>query len=122
MVQVGGLRVAIVGYITSDTKSNLKPELTQGLRFGDGELAIHDVLAQVRAQRPDLTVVLAHAGAACEGSVCTGEVIRLAEGMPPRTVDLIVAGHSHHTVNTRVAGLPSSSRAAVAPHWQLRTW
>ncbi len=33
MVQLGGLRVAIVGYITSDTKSNLKPELTPGSSF-----------------------------------------------------------------------------------------
>jgi 5'-nucleotidase len=118
MVQLGGLRVAIVGYITSDTKSNLKPELTQGLRFGDGELAIHDILAQVRAQRPDLTVLLAHAGAACEGAVCSGEVIRLAEGIPPRTVDLIVAGHSHNTMNTRVGGIaivePGSGGAALA--------
>ncbi|HEV7366868.1 MAG TPA: 5'-nucleotidase C-terminal domain-containing protein [Gemmatimonadales bacterium] len=118
MVQIGGLRVAVVGYITSDTKSNLKAELTPGLRFGDGELAIHDVLAQVRAQHPDLTVLLAHAGAACEGAVCTGEVIRLAEGVQPRTLDLIVAGHSHNVVNTRVAGVsivePGSGGAALA--------
>ena len=118
MVQAGSLRVAIVGYITSDTKSNLKAELTQGLRFGDGELAIHDILAQVRAQHPDLTVLLAHAGAACEGAVCTGEVIRLAEGVQPHTLDLIVAGHTHNTMNTRVAGVsivePGSGGAALA--------
>jgi 2',3'-cyclic-nucleotide 2'-phosphodiesterase/3'-nucleotidase/5'-nucleotidase len=118
LVQVGGLRVAVVGYITSDTKSELKPELTRGLRFGDGELAIHDILAQVRAQRPDLTVLLAHAGADCEGSVCSGEVIRLAEGVRPRTVDLIVAGHAHKIVNTRVAGIaivePGSGGTALA--------
>ena len=125
LVQVGGLRVAIVGYITSDTKSNLKSELTTGLRFGDGELAIHDVLAQVRAQRPDLTVLLAHAGAACEASVCSGEAIRLAEGLQANTVDLIVAGHSHNVVNTRVAGIsivePGSGGAALAVADVVRT-
>jgi 5'-nucleotidase len=118
MIQAGNLRVAVVGYITSDTKSNLKSELTPGLRFGDGELAIHDVLAQVRAQHPDLTVLLAHAGAACEGAVCSGEVIRLAEGVQPRTLDLIVAGHTHSAMNTRVAGIsiiePGSGGAALA--------
>jgi 2',3'-cyclic-nucleotide 2'-phosphodiesterase / 3'-nucleotidase / 5'-nucleotidase len=105
VVQVGGLRVAIVGYITSDAKDNVKPELTAGLRFGDGALAIHDVLTEVRAQHPDLTVLLAHAGATCEGPVCTGEVIRLADGVQSRTVDLILAGHTHSLVNTRVAGV-----------------
>jgi 2',3'-cyclic-nucleotide 2'-phosphodiesterase / 3'-nucleotidase / 5'-nucleotidase len=106
MVQAGRFRIAIVGYITSDAKSNLKPELTAGLRFGDGALAIHDVLAEVRAQRPDLTVLLAHAGAACQEDACTGEVIRLADGVESRTVDLLIAGHTHRTIQTRVAGIP----------------
>jgi 2',3'-cyclic-nucleotide 2'-phosphodiesterase (5'-nucleotidase family) len=106
MVQIGRFKIAIVGYITSDAKNNLKPELTAGLRFGDGALAIHDVLAEVRAQRPDLTVLLAHAGAACQDDVCTGEVIRLAEGVEPRTIDLLIVGHNHRTINSRVAGIP----------------
>jgi 5'-nucleotidase len=106
MVQMGGLKVAIVGYITSDAKASVKPELTSGLRFGDGALAIHDVLAEVRSQRPDLTIVLAHAGASCQGPVCLGEAIRLAEGAESRMIDLLVGGHSHTVVNTRVAGIP----------------
>jgi 2',3'-cyclic-nucleotide 2'-phosphodiesterase / 3'-nucleotidase / 5'-nucleotidase len=118
MVQVGGFKVAILGYITSDAKASLKPQLTAGLRFGDGALAIHDVLAEVRAQRPDLTVLLAHAGATCEGAVCTGEVIRLADGVESRAIDLLIAGHTHQLVNTRVAGVPivevGSGGAALA--------
>lgn len=106
MMQVGDFKVAIVGYITSDTKASMKPQLTGGLRFGDGALAIHDVLAEVESQRPDLTVLLAHAGASCDGAVCTGEVIRLADGLESRTVDLLIAGHTHQLVNTRVAGVP----------------
>ncbi|HEU4680483.1 MAG TPA: 5'-nucleotidase C-terminal domain-containing protein [Gemmatimonadales bacterium] len=106
MLEAGGLRVAVVGYITPEIKSSIKPELTAGLRFSDGALAIHDVLAEVRAQRPDLTVVLAHAGGNCTGAVCTGEVIRLADAVESRTVDLIVAGHTHEIVNTKIAGVP----------------
>jgi 2',3'-cyclic-nucleotide 2'-phosphodiesterase/3'-nucleotidase/5'-nucleotidase len=106
IVDAGGLRVAVVGYITPEIKSSVKAELTAGLRFGDGALAIHDVLSEVRAQRPDLTVVLAHAGGSCAGAVCTGEVIRLADAIESRTVDLIVAGHTHEIVDTRVADIP----------------
>ena len=105
VLEGGGLKVAVVGYITADTKSSLKTDLTRGLRFGEGALAIHDVLAEVRAVRPDVTILLAHAGAECEGLVCTGEVIRLAEGVESRTLDLIVAGHTHREVDTRIAGI-----------------
>jgi 2',3'-cyclic-nucleotide 2'-phosphodiesterase (5'-nucleotidase family) len=105
ILDVGGLRVAVVGYITADTKKSIKPELTVGLRFDEGALAIHDVLAEVRAQRPDLTILLAHAGASCDGPVCTGEAIRLADAVESRTVDLLIAGHTHREVNTRVAGI-----------------
>jgi 2',3'-cyclic-nucleotide 2'-phosphodiesterase / 3'-nucleotidase / 5'-nucleotidase len=105
VLEGGGLKVAVVGYITSDTKARLKPALTSGLRFGDGVLPIHDVLAEVRSGRPDLTILLAHAGASCQGAACSGEVIRLAEGLEPRTVDLMIAGHTP-LVNTRVSGVP----------------
>jgi 2',3'-cyclic-nucleotide 2'-phosphodiesterase (5'-nucleotidase family) len=106
ILDAGGLKVAVVGYITADAKAAVKPEVTAGLRFGEGALAIHDVLAEVRAQRPDFTILLAHAGATCTGASCTGEVIRLADAVESRTVDLLVAGHTHQTVNTRVAGVP----------------
>jgi len=105
VLEGGGLKVAVVGYITGDTKANLKAELTRGLRFEDGALAIRDVLAEVRALRPDVTILLAHAGAECNGPVCTGEVIRLADAVEPRTLDLIVAGHTHRAVDARVAGI-----------------
>ena len=105
VLEGGGLKVAVVGYITADAKSSLKSNLTRGLRFGEGALAIHDVLAEVRALRPDVTILLAHAGAECDGPVCTGEVIRLADAVESRTLDLVVAGHTHRRVDTRVAGI-----------------
>jgi 2',3'-cyclic-nucleotide 2'-phosphodiesterase (5'-nucleotidase family) len=105
VLEGGGLKVAVVGYITGDTKASLKAALTRGLRFEDGALAIRDVLAEVRALRPDVTILLAHAGAECDGPVCTGEVVRLADAVEPRTLDLIVAGHTHRAVDTRIAGI-----------------
>ncbi|HEX7336196.1 MAG TPA: 5'-nucleotidase C-terminal domain-containing protein, partial [Gemmatimonadales bacterium] len=106
MLDLAGMRIAVVGYITPEIKSSIKPELTAALKFGDGELAIHDVLSEVKALRPDFTVVLAHAGGSCTGAACTGEVVRLADAIETRTVDLIVAGHTHQIVDTRVGGIP----------------
>lgn len=106
VLQVGPFKVAVVGYITAETKTIVKPRWTAGLRFGEGILPLRQVLAEVRGHRPDLTVLLAHAGAECEELVCTGEVIQLADAIEPRSLDLIVAGHTHRIVNTRMAGVP----------------
>jgi 2',3'-cyclic-nucleotide 2'-phosphodiesterase/3'-nucleotidase/5'-nucleotidase len=106
LVQAGHLKVAVVGYITAEAKEAIKAEWTAGLRFAEGVLPINDVLVEVRALRPDVTILLAHAGAECDGAVCTGEMIRFADAVETKTIDLIVAGHTHELVNTRIAGVP----------------
>ena len=106
MLEVAGMPVAVIGYITPDTKRTLPPDRTRGLRFGEGELALHDVLGEVAARRPAVTILLAHAGGSCDSMVCTGEIVRLAEQLGGRGVSLIVAGHTHRVLTTRVAGMP----------------
>jgi 2',3'-cyclic-nucleotide 2'-phosphodiesterase (5'-nucleotidase family) len=106
MLETGRMRVAVIGYITAATKVVQPEERTRGLRFGEGELALHDVLGEVRAARPDLTVLLAHAGASCDSLVCDGELTALAGGLGGSGVDLVLGGHGHRRVDTRVAGMP----------------
>lgn len=106
LIEVGGLSVAVIGYITPDTKRTLPADRTSGLRFGEGELALHDVLAEVAARRPAATILLAHAGGSCDSVTCTGEIVRLAEELGGRGVGLIVAGHTHRVMTTRVSGIP----------------
>ena len=106
MVDVGGLPVAVIGYITPETKRLLPPDRTRGLRFGEGALALHEVLTEVAARRPAATILLAHAGGACDSAVCTGEIVRLAEELGRSGVSLIVAGHSHRVMTARFAGIP----------------
>ena len=106
ILEAGGMKIAVIGYVTVDAKSIFPPERTRGLRFGEGELALHDVLGEVRALQPGLTILLAHAGTTCDSIVCTGEVIRLAEQLGRQGVDLILAGHTHRILDTRVAGIP----------------
>jgi 5'-nucleotidase len=125
VLQAGGLRVGVVGYITSETKSIVRADRVAGLRFVDGALALHEPLRQLEAERPDLTILLAHAGADCDGAVCSGEVVRLAEALDPGRVDLIVAGHTHRLVDTRAGGVPlveaGSNGEAIAVADLVRT-
>ncbi|MGH7527239.1 MAG: 5'-nucleotidase C-terminal domain-containing protein, partial [Gemmatimonadales bacterium] len=106
VLQAAGMSVGVIGYVTPATKTTLPAERTRGLRFGEGELAIHDVLGEVGARRPAVTILLAHAGAFCDSVVCDGEAVRLTEQLGGSGVDLVLAGHEHRPVNTRVAGIP----------------
>ncbi len=106
VLSVAGSSVAVIGYITPDTKSRIAPDRTTGLRFGEGELTIHDVLGEVRSRKPDLTVLLAHSAAACDSVVCDGELIQLAEQLQGSGIDLIIAGHGRRLASARAGGIP----------------
>jgi 2',3'-cyclic-nucleotide 2'-phosphodiesterase (5'-nucleotidase family) len=125
VLQMGGLRVGVVGYITSETKSIVRADRVAGLRFGDGALALHAPLRELGAEHPDVTILLAHAGAVCDGAVCQGEIMRLAESLDPGSVDLIVAGHTHRLVEARAGGVPiveaGSNGEAIAVADLVRT-
>ncbi len=99
------LRVAVVGYTFAGTKGITFPENTSGLRFQSGASALQDVLTEVKAQRPHVTILLAHDGGFCD-STCHGEIFDLAQELPKGAVDAIVSGHSHSLIDTTIAGIP----------------
>jgi 5'-nucleotidase len=83
-----------------------RQEFVQGLAFRGGRAAIQDVLDEVRAAGPDLTVLVAHEGAFCDaGTECRGEVIDLARQLDSTVVQLIASGHTHSLVNTTINGI-----------------
>ncbi|HKU60441.1 MAG TPA: 5'-nucleotidase C-terminal domain-containing protein [Gemmatimonadales bacterium] len=106
VVEAAGLRVAVLGYVTPEVQTAQPAERLGALRFGEGELALHDALAGIRRAAPGLTVLLAYADASCDSLACEGEVVRLAEQLGRSGVDLIVAGRGLHPMDTRVAGIP----------------
>jgi 2',3'-cyclic-nucleotide 2'-phosphodiesterase (5'-nucleotidase family) len=106
MVEAGGMRIAIVGFITRETKGIVRAGNLKGLTIRAGATAISDVLAAVREQRPDLTILVSHAGASCDSLGCNGEIVELARELDTTQVQLIVSGHTHTRVNTVVNGIP----------------
>jgi len=106
MFDRGGMRVAVVGYMAGRTKQMLGAREGAGLVWREGASAFRDVLETVRAERPDLTVLVAHEGAFCDSLPCRGEVIDLARQLDSTQVQLIIAGHTHTLVNTVVNGIP----------------
>ncbi|HWB40690.1 MAG TPA: 5'-nucleotidase C-terminal domain-containing protein [Gemmatimonadales bacterium] len=105
MIDTAGLRIAVLGYVDPETKARQAAERTRGLHFGGGELGLHDALGEVRQAKPALTILLAHAGAACEGLRCDGDLVQLAEELRGSGVGLIVGGDGGAPVETRIAGI-----------------
>lgn len=105
MVEVGGRRVAVIGYASPATTTTTNPLYVAHLGFR-GAAAIDSVIRVARAQGPDAVVLLAHDGAFCnEAAACEGAVVRLAQQLAVQP-DLIVSGHTHSLVNTVVNGIP----------------
>ncbi len=105
VVERGGARVALVGYTTARTTTSANPVHVAALGFR-GAAALEEAIAAARRERPDVVIVLAHAGAFCSTERgCEGEVVGLAESLRERP-DVIVSGHTHSMVNTVVNGIP----------------
>lgn len=106
MLDFAGRRVAVIGFITSETKSIVRAGHLKNLEIKPGAAPLADIFAQVQAQRPDLTIIVAHAGAFCDSLSCRGEIVDLARELDTGKVQLIVSGHTHSPVNTVVNDIP----------------
>lgn len=111
IVSAGPYRVGVIGYVASVTKTIVMDRHVRGLLFRGGRSAFADALAEVKAAKPDFTMLVAHEGARCDSS-CNGEIIDLARELEPGDFDLIVAGHTHTLINTTVRGVPIVSARA----------
>ncbi len=106
ILPIAGMRVAVIGYVTRDTKSIVRASRVAGLVTPGGIEPIRDALEDAHRANPDFTILVAHAGAFCDNGECSGEIVDLARALPAGSIDLIVSGHTHSLVNTVVNGIP----------------
>src|SRR5262245_26325319 len=78
MLELAGRRVAVIGFITRETKAIVRAGNLKNLEIREGAAPLADVLSDIRAQKPDLTIIVAHAGALCDTLACRGEIVDLA--------------------------------------------
>lgn len=137
MLQVEGERVGVIGLAAEETPTTTKPSNVAGLRFGDGATVMDRWVSRLRSQGADFVVVVAHAGAGCpsyhdaaedDGSVpgslavlesdCRGEIVDWARRVRNRP-DLIIAGHTHRPIETRVNGIPIVEPASYGARYDV---
>lgn len=103
MLDVEGVRVAVIGVVTEDTESLVSPDGIAGLDFGDPTAAVDRVAGELEelpeAERPDLTVVQAHLGpsdtSSLDAAVASNSEFGTLATEGHESVDAMFFGHSH---------------------------
>lgn len=105
MVELHGLKIGILGLTTPSTPTTTNPVNVASLRFGSLVPEALAAAARLRQRGADVVIAVAHAGGKCASrrdphdlSSCdrhNGEIFDLLEGLPPGTLDAVIAGHTH---------------------------
>jgi 2',3'-cyclic-nucleotide 2'-phosphodiesterase (5'-nucleotidase family) len=118
MVMRAGIRVGIIGVLTESTPATTIAANTAGIEIGPLAAAIEKHARLLREGGASLVVVVAHAGSLCtdfsdpyDTSSCRmdGEIMQVAEALPPGLVDHIVGGHVHQGIAHDVNGIAITS-------------
>ena len=105
VVEKAGVEVGFIGVTTPMAPRYLLPRYAHRFRFLDISESVNRWVPALRHRGVNAIVVLAHSGAFQNGEhgPAAGEIIDEARQMSD-AVDVIVAGHSHSYLNTRVDG------------------
>ncbi|MDX2411449.1 MAG: 5'-nucleotidase C-terminal domain-containing protein [Woeseiaceae bacterium] len=113
-----GVKVGFIGVLTERTLQTTILANTKGLRIAPLAETIVEEARALRTAGASLVIVLAHAGSRCtefadplDLSSCamSGEIMRVANDIPPGLVDHIVAGHVHQGIAHVVNGIVVTS-------------
>ncbi len=120
MVTRGALRIGIVGAAGTHTVRSTKARNVRDLRFLEPAPLISERVRALRAAGARVVVGVIHDGARCDQAappVCRGGGLDVAAQLTDKP-DLLVVGHSHVNLHTRVNGVPvvepASSGRAIA--------
>lgn len=102
IVKREGVKVGIIGVTTTETPSIVVPDAVAPFAFGDISDAVNRQVKVLNRLGVHAIVVLAHSGGFQDpGKDPAGEILDETAQMSP-DVDLVVAGHTHSLLNTRV--------------------
>lgn len=106
-LDIGGVRVAVLGLTTQGVSRLLTPALIPGLRFLDPVETARSWIPRLRREeKADVIIVALHAGLGILPGRTTDDncALRLAEEVAG--IDLLLIGHTHQGVQTTHKGVP----------------
>jgi 5'-nucleotidase len=116
MVEVGGVKLGIIGLSTPDTPNVTMPANVVTLDFGDPIAATERAAAELRKQGADAIVVIAHMGGRCNDMADVQDVascdvnqesMHFLQELPAGTIDAYFGGHTHSQMRQYVHGVPA---------------
>jgi 2',3'-cyclic-nucleotide 2'-phosphodiesterase/3'-nucleotidase len=109
-----GVKIGVIGLLTMEAPQIIHPNVVGALEFRDATAMATELIPEVRAKGAQLVILLAHLGGDFDRQgVFTGEIASLAQSV--KGADLILGGHTHTSVVTKVNGVP-----VVVPSYQGR--
>ncbi|HWH93529.1 MAG TPA: 5'-nucleotidase C-terminal domain-containing protein [Baekduia sp.] len=97
-----GVKIGVIGVTTTETPSIVVPDAVAPFAFGDISDAVDKQVKALHRRHIHTIIVLAHAGGFQDpGKDPAGEILTETAQMDP-DVDLVVAGHTHSYLNTKV--------------------
>jgi 5'-nucleotidase len=118
VVQRAGVLIGVIGVLTESTRATTIAANVRDIRIAPLATAIEEHADKLRGAGASLIVVVAHAGSRCtefddpyDTSSCRmdGEIMQVAQALPPGLVDHIVAGHVHQGIAHDVNGIAVTS-------------
>ncbi len=100
--EIDGVRVAVVGLTTPGIPSWSLPELLGDVQVEGSLAALQRVMPAVRAEAPDVLVLLGHQGFKLSGDDHANEVNAIAQAYPE--FDVIIGAHTHQAVERAMPG------------------
>ncbi len=135
ILEVGGVKVGVIGYSTVHTPGTTRYEFVKHLEFRDPVKIVNEEAVKLRAQGAQAVFVTAHAGTFCDrkgiydwqmlsekdvqGKCEEDEISQLAAGMKPHLLDGIIAGHTHQVIHHWLFGIPTVQDEAYNQHFNV---
>ena len=137
MMNVGRLKVGVIGLSTLETPHTTFPENIKSLIFKELESSALREAQALRKAGAQIVLLTAHVGLKCDtgraspaNSVrkptdplgfCSpdDELVKFLKKVPPGTIDAVVSGHSHQVVHHWVEGVPVVQAGSSAKYLNL---
>ena len=123
IVDVAGVKIAVIGVVTKDTASLVSPDGIADLEFGDPTDAVNRVAEDLENlpedEQPDMTVVEAHLGASSteslEDAKASNAEFKKLVTEADASVDAMFTGHTHmpYAFEAPVPGEPDRTRPVI---------
>jgi 5'-nucleotidase len=104
VVKKDGIDVGFIGVTTLETPNIVSPDAVAPFDYLDISETVNRYVAELKRQKVETIVVLAHAGGTQTSQTeAVGEIVS-ETGQMSDEVDVVVSGHSHSVLNNRVGG------------------